>query len=167
MSLASRCRRINGLYTKENPGGGHRGFQAGRSALGNIDRPRASNSIEQQSSRLIIFRSGAGQPDATFRYLILSRWRAMTRGRTGAASARRCSRTGFATVVGFDASLGGVPLGEQPQKHPPRNPAHAMILTVLDPEIDGLPLDDWETLRLALSCSQVRAATSTRGGEAR
>jgi len=43
-------------------------------------------------------------------------------------------------VVGFDAPLGGGPLGEQPLEHAPRHPDHAAVLTDLHPKLHGLPL---------------------------
>src|SRR5258708_19020492 len=43
-----------GLRERKTPAGEGRGFQAGRSTWGDFDRPRASNSIDQRSSRLII-----------------------------------------------------------------------------------------------------------------
>jgi hypothetical protein len=43
-------------------------------------------------------------------------------------------------IVGFDAPLGGGPIGREPLEYAPRHPDHAAVLADLDPELHGLPL---------------------------
>jgi hypothetical protein len=73
---------------------------------------------------------------------------------TGAASARRWSRTGSAGGNGPRRTAGGGPLREQPLEHPPRHPHHSLILAISTPNPTACRSalrrassvnDDWET----------------------
>ena len=74
-------------------------------------------------------------------------------------------------------ALRGRPLGKQALEDAPRHPDHAAVLADLDAELHGLPrgipagvLGErlWETVPLAVSCSQLQSNEEhPRGGRAR